>query len=340
MPYRVCTVLIAALVALSASPVLSQDRAIEVENIEFTVGRHTMTGVLYLPRLDEPVPLLILYHAASGGSVDFPFYAHLRTTLPRAGIATFLYDRRGTNGQPGDFETASFEDLARDGIAAVRVLRNHSRIDRNRIGAWGISQGGWVAPVAARLSEDISFAISVSGPGVSPAEQMTFTAAYHLAEAGYGNSVIETVTDLRSRVDAYYRNPDATTMAEVSELIYAYRAEDWFPLTFLPNGGYLPAEVAKTKWYKEMDFDPIETLRELEDPFLGVFGAQDRWVPVQASVAAIRSAVEQDLLTLYVSDESGHLMSGSAEGPEYSGENNVENEYIERMVRWIEGLQP
>jgi dipeptidyl aminopeptidase/acylaminoacyl peptidase len=95
-----------------------------------------------LPRASHPVPLLIAYHDASGGSAGFPFYNHLKTDLPRAGIGAFIFDRRGSNGQPGDFATASFETLARDGIAAADVLKRAPRIDARRIGAWGVSQGG------------------------------------------------------------------------------------------------------------------------------------------------------------------------------------------------------
>ncbi|MDJ0701290.1 MAG: alpha/beta fold hydrolase [Woeseiaceae bacterium] len=333
--------MLAAIVAtFAASAVASAGQRIKIETIEFSSGTNKLEGVLYLPERDEPVPLLILYHAASGGSVDFPFYEHLRTTLPRVGIATFLYDRRGTNGQPGEFRTASFETLARDGIAAARFLRNHPHIDANRIGAWGVSQGGWVAPIAARLTDDVSFVISVSGPGVSPAEQMAFTSAFHIKEAGFGESVVETALDLRSRVDEYYRNPDPTKRDGVAALIDSFRREKWFHLVFLPNGGYLPDDVTTTKWYQEMDFDPTVTLRELEVPFLAIFGGKDRWVPVDASVAAIQGAVQKDILSIFVSEDSGHFMSGSPEGPNYSGEDSVEQGYIERMIHWVEGLQP
>ncbi len=311
------------------------DAQVDAETVEFVSGSNSMSGTLYLPESSDPAPLLVVYHAASGGSVEFPFYNHLRTSLPRAGIATFLYDRRGTNDQPGEFGTASFEDLARDGIAAAKVLRNHHRIDGGRIGAWGVSQGGWVAVLAAQLSSDLSFAISVSGPGVSPAEQMSFTSTFHLHEAGFGSTVIETAMSLRAQVDDYYRRPDAESRVRVASLIDRYRAEKWFDLTFLPNGGHLPDDVTTAKWYYEMDFDPSVSLRKLDVPLLAVFGAQDRWVPVEASVAAIRSSVRPDLLSVYVSDDSGHLMSGAPEGPNYSGGDSAEREYIDRMIQWI-----
>ncbi len=182
------------------------------ETIAFRSGDLQMSGSLYLPEAEEPVPLLVLFHAASGGSSEYPFYGHLKKELPEAGIATFVYDRRGTGNQPGNFTTASFEYLAADGIAAATVLAKHPSIDPHRIGAWGISQGGWVAPLAAAMSDEISFAIAVSGPGVTPARQMAFAAEYHLREAGYDEETVELAMSLRARVDAYYRNPDAAEL--------------------------------------------------------------------------------------------------------------------------------
>ena len=44
------------------------------------------------------------------------------------------------------------------------------------------------------------------------------------------------------------------------------------------------------------------------------------------------------MLTVFVGDRSGHLMSGAAESSDYSGEGPVEAEYVEFVVEWIEGL--
>ncbi len=320
--------------AFAAACAGSAAAQVNEETISFERDGLTFSGILRTPAAPGPWPLLVLYHAASGGSSDFGFYAHLKDELPRRGVATFVYDRRGTGGQPGDFETASFEDLADDGLAAVASLISHPHIDRSRIGAWGVSQGGWIAPLAALRSPDLAFAVSVSGPGVSPARQMAFTAEYHLREAGFSDDVVRTALDLRSRIDQYFRAPEQR--AALQSLIDRHRSAEWFPLAFLPNGGNLPADVTRSKWHFEMDFDPTETLASLRKPLLFVFGAQDRWVPVEASMAAIRAAVpDETRVTFYVSERSGHLMSGAPESEDYMGEGPVEPEYVDFLISWI-----
>ena len=37
----------------------------------------------------------------------------------------------------------------------MKFLRGRQDIDPNRVGLWGISQGGWICPLAATLSGDI-----------------------------------------------------------------------------------------------------------------------------------------------------------------------------------------
>ncbi len=82
------------------------------------------------------------------------------------GVAALAYDKRGVNESTRDFRRVAFTDLAPDGLAAVAVLRARADIDPGRIGVWGLSQGGWLGPLAASQSKDVAFVIAVSGPGV------------------------------------------------------------------------------------------------------------------------------------------------------------------------------
>jgi dienelactone hydrolase len=88
------------------------------------------------------------------------------------GVTAFAYDKRGVGESGGDFRTVPFMDLCDDGLAAIAYLKSRDEIDPKRIGVWGLSQGGWLGPLAASRSADVSYVIAVSGPGVSPGEQM------------------------------------------------------------------------------------------------------------------------------------------------------------------------
>src|SRR3546814_3657337 len=85
--------------------------------------------------------------------------------LPAAGIGAFVYDKRGT-GASGDKYTQVFSLLADDAVAALAETRRMAGARGTRFGFQGLSQGGWIAPLAAtRTQVDfliVSFGLAVS----------------------------------------------------------------------------------------------------------------------------------------------------------------------------------
>jgi dienelactone hydrolase len=85
-------------------------------------------------------------------------------------MAVLGYYKRGVGGSTGDWNTSTYEDLASDAVVAVEYLKTRRDIDATQIGLLGISQAGWIMPLAAVRSKDVAFLISISGAGVTPAE--------------------------------------------------------------------------------------------------------------------------------------------------------------------------
>jgi uncharacterized protein len=81
----------------------------------------------------------------------------------RAGFACLAWDKPGVGKSTGDYNTQTFRDRAKEALATVRLLRSRKEILPDRIGLWGHSQGGMVAPLAASLSDQVAFLIEVSG---------------------------------------------------------------------------------------------------------------------------------------------------------------------------------
>ena len=65
------------------------------------------------------------------------------------GLAVLTYDKRGCGGSGGDWKTVDLDVLAQDALAGVRWLKAQPGVDASRVGVWGISQGGWIGPLAA-----------------------------------------------------------------------------------------------------------------------------------------------------------------------------------------------
>ncbi len=115
---------------------------------------------------------------------------------PRCGAAVLAHDKPGCAGSPGDWRKQTFDDRARESLAAVELLRVQPGVDPSRVGLLGISQGGWISYIAASLApEKVSHLVSVSGPGVSVAEQER----YRIGCAVGGNPEALAWVDQRSR---------------------------------------------------------------------------------------------------------------------------------------------
>jgi uncharacterized protein len=194
-------------------------------------GNVKLAATLDLPDGPGPHPVVVALHASGAGERDFTSYRHLAQVLPARGIGVARYDRRGSGASTGNFERASFPDLASDARAVIRWARSLDSVDPRRVALWGMSQGGWIAPLVAAQDRSIAAVVVVSGAGVTPAEQMIFSAETALREAGYSAEVIERAISLRRTVDAYYAGKKSRE--EVAALLASVRSEPWYDLTYL-----------------------------------------------------------------------------------------------------------
>jgi dienelactone hydrolase len=303
-----------------------------IEAIEFAHLDADFAGTLYKPPTPGRTPVVLVLHAAQGGQRDYPFYQHLITHLPAAGIAVLIYDRRGSGQSTGRFETADFSLLAADAHAAVATLMQRSDIDSQRIGLYGISQGAWIAPLVAAQCPTISLLVIVSGCGVSPAEQMSYSARTALEQAGYPDTIREYVTGLRQRVDAYYRGtlPRALVQAEIDSV----RSEPWFPLSFV--AAQLPEDVKRSKWFYELDYEPLGVWAQLRQPALFLYGEHDVWVPVQESIQAYRAATaHMPDVTIEQIAGADHLMAETNSLTNAGSSDRISTSYLTILQTWL-----
>ena len=287
----------------------------------------TLTGTLYKPDSVAPYSALVVVHPASGGERSDPFYDHLKSELPRHGVAVLIFDRRGAGASGGDFKTADFEDLAGDVISAVEYLQSRPDIDKNRIGLHGTSQGAWIAPIAAARKPEIAFIIAVSASGVSPADQMNYGVAFHLRQEGFEQTVVDQAIQLRNLVNEYFRGHVSRedAIAELSR----FESESWYERSYLHPSSELPADITHSKWHYEMDYEPLSIWSGVKQPVLFLFAEVDEWVPVEQSMLNYKNATAHLYdVTLKQIQGTDHLMR------EQSGE--ISREYLETLITWLE----
>lgn len=327
--------------AAQASPGLPWSAAattqVVVEDKRFTSGDATLTGTLYLPRRTEPVGAVVVTHSASSPLRAASLYDHLETILPAMGMAVFAYDRRGS-GESGSRDAGGdFTVLADDAIAAVQSLKADPRIDPRRIGTWGLSQGGWISPLAASRSRDIAFVVAVSAPVVTADVQMMFSSTNHLRANGYSQADVDQMVATRKAVDDYMRG--TASRADAQAGVDAAKSKPWFKYLYI---GETIKDRAVSGWRKEIENDPLENLQAVAVPTLVLYGADDAVVPVARSVERLEAiAPRHPRMRVHVIGGADHAMQMSADletslDPKHDGTERPDSpEYFAVLSSWL-----
>jgi dipeptidyl aminopeptidase/acylaminoacyl peptidase len=156
----------------------------EYTEIFFENGDLQLAGMLIVPEGEGPFPAAVFVHGSGTSRRNSPWYLSVAKHLQEHGIAVLLPDKRGSEKSEGDWRTASFQDLAGDTIRAIEFVRDQEQFDVSYIGVVGFSQGGWIAPIVAAESQDVSFVVSMSGSGVTTDEQLLYEEINNEVEMG------------------------------------------------------------------------------------------------------------------------------------------------------------
>lgn len=254
------------------------------EDVRFASGTLRLTGTLFKPASGDRHPAVILVHGS--GPENREYVLPFARFLVRRGMAVLGYDKRGVGGSTGDWSTASFDDLAGDVVSAFDYLKTRRDIDPGRIGLLGISQAGWIMPLAAARANGLAFLISVSGAGVPPAETTLDQAQNEMAGRGM---TPQTVADILGIMRLQYhfartgQGWDEYAAAREKLAARIGRPPDTMPGS--PDDPYWQS-IRKTYFH-----DPGPALRQLRVPVLALFGALDNNILAEKNRAAWESAL-------------------------------------------------
>lgn len=149
------------------------------EDIAVAVAGDRLRATVVAPGDPGPHPAVVLVPGAGPATRDR--LLGLAEALARSGIVALTYDKR-TAGYT--FTDRDYGQLADDARTLAGGLRERVDVDPARVGLWGISEGGWVVPLAAARDPDIAFAILVSAPTMSPGAQLSWAVDDGLRRAG------------------------------------------------------------------------------------------------------------------------------------------------------------
>jgi dienelactone hydrolase len=293
------------------------------EEVRFSNGDVQLAGTLISPTAQGPHPAVILVHAS--GAEDREYLLPFARFLIRHGMAVLGYDKRGVGASTGDWNKASFDDLAGDVVAAFDYLKTRKDIQHARIGVLGWSQAGWVMPLAAARAKELAFLISLSGAGVSGAETTIDQARSEMAASGMRPQMIDEIVHLMTLQYDYLRTGQGWTEYLAARGRIAARM-----------GGNPPEAFPATRDHPYLQFirplilyDPAPAIRQLQLPVLALFGELDNNILAEKNRAAWEAALEagghRDY-TLRILPKANHLLLEANVG------NNAEMKSLQRFV--------
>ncbi len=300
-------------------------RLVEIEkreDVAFSNGGIRLAGTLISPMIAGKHPAIVLVQGS--GAEDREYMLPFARFLIRHGVAILGYDKRGVGGSTGDWNTASFDDLAGDVVAAFEYLKTRSDIEPSQIGLLGWSQAGWVMPLAAIRAKGIAFLISISGAGVSPAETTIDEAEREMAAAGLRPEGIQRIVALMKLQYEFARTGrgwDEYATARARIIAQFGSAPKTFPGT--PNDPYW--QFIRRLYF----YDPGPALRQLQTPVLALFGELDDNILAgknkNAWEAALKAANNPDY-ALRIIPRADHLQLEARIG------NNAEMASLQRFA--------
>jgi pimeloyl-ACP methyl ester carboxylesterase len=306
-----------------------------VEEIRFRSGKFRVVGDLRMPEGEGPHPVIIMGHgsgsATRNGSVPF---SPLIEIFLRNGYAVFSWDKPGSGESTGEFsdEITQRADILVDGI---EVLTEHPSIDPDRIGLWGISQAGWVMPLALEITDDVSFMIVVSGGAEDSIEQGAYQFGQNIACDG-GSA------DHAALAERYMaQRAKATSYDEYREAVDV--------LMGIPSVKYnMGFEITEEKDWEprprdwDSFIDPMEVIEHTTIPMLVFFGELDKNIdPVQgakAYEAALQKAGNQNYRIVVIPGVAHTLTQAKTGCLNETWGTSYAPEFLETMETWLQDL--
>lgn len=317
------------------------ERPYKIETVQFAGGAGvSLAGELTMPETDGAHKAIILISGSGPQDRNEALEGHspflvLSDHLTRSGYAVLRYDDRGFGESTGSFEGATLNDFAEDAAGAFRFLKSRQEIDPAAIGFLGHSEGGYIAPAAARLVEP-AFMVFTAGPARPFLDVMaTQTADIMRAQGNDEASIAQTVTQLNEAkailakpvpVGEVRKNLDTYLMARGVE------ADDRQGLLDFYTGpwGFVYAT-----------YDPAIALRAYSNPVLALFGEKDLQVSPKEEAPVMRGLLQHPKSRVEVFAGLNHLFQPTETGlpSEYGDiETTISPNVLSRISGWLSAL--
>jgi uncharacterized protein len=280
-------------------------------------------------------------------------YADLRSRFAKLGIASATWDKPGRGRSESEFDiNQPVASSAQEVLDAVDHLRTQRVPGSEKIGLWGLSRAGWIAPLVLSQDAEIKFWISVGG--VTAEDNYFYLLKSNLPHEGFTAEEAEVVMQEWRRGFELFANGAsheeflaATTHLRANAYITRMTGDDYsrdnfereqVKLQTAPRP--LPIELETGMKIYIHDFDTL--LSRLNLPVLALFGEKDLnvdWRKTRALYEATIGANPNASLTVHTFPNGNHVIdvaeTGSLREMRGMGARRKCDGYYTTQVEWL-----
>lgn len=313
-----------------------------------------LAGTLTIPKGLGTFPAVVLVSGSGAQNRDEELLNHkpflvLADYLTRNGIAVLRYDDRGIGESGGKFDGATTSDFAYDAQAAYTYLKSLKKINKNKIGIIGHSEGGMIAPMVAAADSTVKFIVLLAGPGIPINQLMLKQTEVNSRFSGIKEEEIAISLELNKKFYEILLHEENNDSAKLKiEQIVADHVNS------------MPSEIAEqivqelpqitstmlSPWFRYfINFNPEHYLRQINCPVLAINGNKDCQVSAVENLAGIRKSVKETNnknVYTYIMPDLNHLMQHCETGyvNEYIKiEETFSEEVMKIIADWIKHVE-
>ncbi|MEO1729417.1 MAG: alpha/beta hydrolase [Pseudomonadota bacterium] len=352
----------AGTVSEDASIVCLGEDGVEVEGtvlaklpVRVTPSQFESKGITLAGQLLEPdgagpdTPLVVFAH----GSEDIGWINSARDPYQMVGrgVSAFVYDKRGTGQSEGEY-SQNFPELAEDLVAASQTAKTLAEGRFGRFGIVGLSQGGWIAPLAAERA-NADFLFIGYGLVADILEEDAAQVQLEMQEGGYDDAArvkAKKLTDVTARL-AVSDYKDG--LEDLDRLRDTFKDEPWFGQI---KGGFsgvilaMSTEELRSKgipMFDRLNIDwslvPIDVMRQVDVPQFWALAGQDREAPTQTTLGRLLTLRREgkDISIRVFPDADHGMWEFEQAGNGSRTYTKVTNGFHDLMADWAKGdLKP
>ena len=300
------------------------------EEVSFTNVDAVLRGTLTLPEgYTNQTPVLLMVTGSGLQDRDETLYEHkpfavIADYLARRGIATLRYDDRGFGESTGDVTTITTEDLKKDALAGVELLRKQF----DRVGILGHSEGGTIGLMLA-AEDKVDFVVSLAGMATSGEKTLLVQNRWMLQQVGYSEDVIAHYCNvLESLFDELKagRNPELTNHGLPAKLEHNLQMVK------------IQSSTPYMRYFLALDV--TARLGKITCPVLALNGTKDRQVDCEENLNILRHGLggQKEIKAI---EGVNHLFQhcNTGDTSEYKDiEETIAPEVLEIIITWLKKL--